>query len=70
MIEEAAGKTSEILEFKNSITVIELKNKFKSIYPKIANKDYQVAVNQTIVDNNITIDSDSEIALLPPFAGG
>lgn len=70
MIEEAVGKAEEIIEIQNTISVDELNTKLENLYPSIADKNYQVAVNQSVVSNEILISSDAEIALLPPFAGG
>lgn len=70
MIEEEVGKHEEVLEFPNSISVGELDNHLKVLYPSIVKKSYQFAVNQSIVSNEEIISSDAEIALLPPFAGG
>ena len=38
-------------------------------YPSLKNKDFQVAQNQELVSQD-TIISGTELALLPPFAGG
>jgi len=38
-------------------------------YPMLKGKDFQVAQNQILVSKEIAI-TGSEIALLPPFAGG
>lgn len=70
MIEEAVGKAEELIEFSNSLSVDDIKLKLENEYPLIANKKYQIAFNQTIVNSNQTISDDCEIALLPPFAGG
>ncbi len=39
-------------------------------FPAIHQCKYKVAVNGTIAQNNILLNEDDEIALLPPFAGG
>ncbi len=38
-------------------------------YPKLKEKDFQVAQNNEIVSKDVII-TQTEIALLPPFAGG
>lgn len=70
MIEEAVGKAEESIDFEKSILVGDLKNELITKYPSIKNKDFQIAVNQTISKDDLLVTSDSEIALLPPFAGG
>lgn len=70
MIEEAVQKNEEFIEIKEPISVDELKNQLQNKYPSISDKNYQIAVNQNISLGDIIITEDSEIALLPPFAGG
>lgn len=70
MIEEATGKAEEQLDFQSSITVDELKTNLQSTYPSIADKNFQIAIDQTLAGSTELISEDCEIALLPPFAGG
>jgi molybdopterin converting factor small subunit len=39
-------------------------------YPALADAKYVIAVNKKIVNENITLTENSEVALLPPFSGG
>lgn len=39
-------------------------------YPELKHKNYKISVNQKIITTNTNLDTNSEIALLPPFAGG
>ena len=39
-------------------------------YPALAEIKYLIAVNKQIVTENTNLDSDSIVALLPPFSGG
>ena len=39
-------------------------------YPALINSKFKVAVNRNIVQSETALQSDSEIALLPPFSGG
>ncbi|WP_109302364.1 MoaD/ThiS family protein [Aquimarina sp. AU474] len=50
--------------------VSELIKKLKDQYPKLHQNDFKVAVNQQLVDHNYFINNQTEVALLPPFAGG
>lgn len=69
MLTEVTEKTEEFLQTKKS-SVSELVEKLTDQYPDLKNKDFKVAVNQKIVDGDYAINSEVEIALLPPFAGG
>ena len=39
-------------------------------FPLLRHKKFLVAVNQQVVTEKTTFDSNAEIALLPPFSGG
>lgn len=39
-------------------------------YPLLRDKKFLVAINQQVVTEKTAIDSNAEIALLPPFSGG
>ena len=68
VIAEITQCHEEVLEFSKS-SVDDLLNVLFDKYPEVKMKDFQVAMNNEIVSKN-TVVSESEIALLPPFAGG
>jgi molybdopterin synthase sulfur carrier subunit len=70
MIAEALAKQEEELTVEQSQTVSDLQNQLEKTYPKLKSTDYRIAVNQTLVEANYSIQPNSEVALLPPFAGG
>ena len=70
MIAEALAKQEEELAVEQSQTVSDLRDQLEKTYPKLKSIDYRIAVNQTLVESNYSIQQDSEVALLPPFAGG
>jgi len=51
-------------------TVSELKEKLEQAFPSLQNYVYLVVINNEIAQENATIPSDSEVALLPPYSGG
>ena len=51
-------------------TVSELKEKLEQAFPPLQNYAYLVVINNEIAQENATIPSDSEVALLPPYSGG
>lgn len=67
-IAEITNTEEESLEFSGGL-VSELLDKLNTKYSKLKNKDFQVAQNQELVSNETELNG-SEIALLPPFAGG
>jgi molybdopterin synthase sulfur carrier subunit len=47
-----------------------LKNHLNKLYPRLSGKSFVVAVNRKVTHENILLENDAEIALLPPFSGG
>ena len=48
----------------------ELKEKLIKSFPALSQKSFVIAVNKQIIHNNVSLNEDSEVALLPPFSGG
>lgn len=68
LLAEVTQCNEEQLNFSGA-TVKELLENLISKYPELKNKDFQIAQNNTITNDETEISS-TEIALLPPFAGG
>lgn len=69
IIADLIGSHEEHINF-NALEEIKLDQYFENKYPEIKNIKYQIAVNQSISNNSKSTDKLTEIALLPPFAGG
>lgn len=67
-IAEVTQMEEESLEFSGS-SISELLDTLYAKYKLLKNKDFQVAQNQELVSIETKI-TGSDIALLPPFAGG
>ena len=71
VIAEIMGSEFEVLNIQSE--TITLKDLDEIIVEKnnlLKEQKYKIAVNQSIIDRNITINENDEIALLPPFSGG
>ncbi len=68
LIAEITKCNEEQFEF-SGILINELIQAVYLKYPKLKEKDFQVAQNNEIVSKDMRI-TQTEIALLPPFAGG
>ncbi|MCD2257738.1 MoaD/ThiS family protein [Psychroserpens luteolus] len=68
MLAEVTECAEETITFSES-TVSELLKMLLAKYPALEKKEFQVAQNQTLVSEDAQI-LNSEIVLLPPFAGG
>ena len=66
MIAEKIGCVEEVLEMDKE----NLRNYFETKYPEIKGMNYKIAVNQVLTDVLQKNNGRTEIALLPPFAGG
>ncbi|WP_027137342.1 MoaD/ThiS family protein [Gaetbulibacter saemankumensis] len=67
-ISEITQKEEEVLEIYET-SIAQLLDRIYSKYEKLKNKEFKIAQNRELVDMNTEING-SEIALLPPFAGG
>jgi sulfur-carrier protein len=67
-ITEVVGEN--ILYFENAADIISLRAGLEEKFPRLKTLEYKIAVNRELVNGNAMIDSKSEVALLPPFAGG
>lgn len=68
LLAEVTQCSEELLEFSGTY-INELLETLYSKYPMLREKDFQIAQNNSISNDESKISS-TEIALLPPFAGG
>lgn len=71
----AFGYLSEIIsentiDLENISDVNSLRTALEKKFPDLNKRPYKIAVNRELVPGECKIDQLSEIALLPPFAGG
>ena len=60
----------ENISIESVNNVEELKKQLQHLFPALSRKSFVVAVNRKITHENISLQHDAEIALLPPFSGG
>ena len=71
VIAEIMGSEIEVLNIKSqSMTIMDLKELIVEKNNLLKDQHYKFAVNQTMIDENIALKENDEIALLPPFSGG
>lgn len=70
MIAEAVKSNVLVLENFSGQTIGELEDYLLNKYPQLNDFTYQIALNQTAVGRTAELQQVSEVALLPPFAGG
>ena len=68
LLAEVTQCNEEQFDFSGS-NVSELREALNQKYEMLTLKDFQIAQNQILISNETEI-TETEIALLPPFAGG
>lgn len=70
MLSETTGRQSESWTLNEQVTVGNFREKVEEKYPLLKGKKFKIAVNKQIAADSVLIGPLSELALLPPFAGG
>ena len=65
---DIAGKTEyDLSKIQNTD---QLRKKIFEKHPELVSHTFLVAVNKKVQRENVVLNSDDEVALLPPFSGG
>jgi len=67
-ITEITGSRSFVMEEID--TTEELKKSLEDKYPLLKTVQYAIAVNKEIIHQHTILESDTTVAILPPFSGG
>jgi molybdopterin synthase sulfur carrier subunit len=71
ILADITQKKEEVFHFKHeTISLNLLQSKIEEHYPGIKKISYSLAINQSITKENVSLNDNDEIALLPAFAGG
>lgn len=65
---DIAGKTQ--FDFSQIRNTDQLKKKIFEMHPELLTHSFLLAVNKKVFTENVSLNIDDEIALLPPFSGG
>jgi molybdopterin synthase sulfur carrier subunit len=68
MIKDMTGNSG--IEINGVSDTNELIHQLNSMFPKLTESVYVVAVNRDVIQGNTQLRQDAEVALLPPFSGG
>ena len=58
------------LSLENVTDTNTLVKELHTLYPRLVDTKYAIAVNKIVVNENTLLTEDSTVALLPPFSGG
>lgn len=68
---EVAEKASTgIISVNNVVTTIDIRRRIKDEMPELAGSNYALAVNHVVIDGDVALEENDEVALLSPFSGG
>ena len=71
LIKDITKLDVEIIELDDlKLTLNDVKGTIENKYPDLRQTLYSFAINQRLVTDNMALQANDEIALLPPFAGG
>lgn len=71
ILAEEANENEVEFSFDQPMSIVNFVHRVEDMYPKLKKYEYQLAINQQITnDKTQIISADTEIAFLPPFAGG
>ncbi len=70
-IREIIGSKHFQLSLVENARAVDIRNELSTLYPEISEMNtYAIAMNQEYIDDEESIISGCEIALIPPVAGG
>ncbi|SCS72457.1 molybdopterin converting factor subunit 1 [Staphylococcus caeli] len=69
-LKEILNVQSEEININSEITVDAFKQTLVERYPQIAEKQFQIAVNEEFVQSDAIIQPNDIVALIPPVSGG
>lgn len=70
LIEEALAVSNEEMTIGEQTSLVEFTTSLVRKYPILSQLNYQIAIDKKLAPTKIVLKEGSEIALLPPFAGG
>jgi molybdopterin synthase sulfur carrier subunit len=48
----------------------DLQKQMRELYPELQGKNYLIAINEFMINENTILEENDTVALLPPFSGG
>jgi len=68
VLAEVSG--TPVKHYQDVRSMTDLKLRIQDDYPEIVHYSFRISLNSEITDEDSTLKSGDEIALMPPFAGG
>lgn len=70
LISEITNCSEELVSVPNNCNLSQLESVLKEKYTQLQTISFKIAIDQNIVNFDLTLNPNNEIALLPPFSGG
>jgi molybdopterin synthase sulfur carrier subunit len=70
LLTDITQKSEEILFLEDTISLKDCLDILYSNYTNLSEFTFKIAVNQQIIDSDVSINENDIVALMPPFAGG
>ncbi|MDD3722485.1 MAG: MoaD/ThiS family protein [Lutibacter sp.] len=68
---DLVGENSVFIELKSAATISKLKKELLSKYSKLKNiEDFAIAVNEEYAENDLVLQENDVVAIIPPVSGG
>ncbi len=68
---DLVGENSVFFELKSAATISELKKELLKKYSKLKNiEDFAIAVNEEYAENDLVLQENDVVAIIPPVSGG
>ena len=68
VLAEVAG--TSLKHYNDVKSINDLKLRIQDDFPEIVHYNFRISVNNVITDNDLILNNEDEVALMPPFAGG
>ncbi len=68
VLSEVAG--SDCRYYSDASSTDDLRHRILDEFPEIEHYNYRLSLNNEIIESDIPLSDNDEVALLPPFAGG
>jgi molybdopterin synthase sulfur carrier subunit len=68
VLSEVAG--TDCRHYMEVKSIHDLNSRIMDEFPEIAHYNYRISLNNEIINSDMVLNDNDEIALMPPFAGG
>lgn len=56
--------------YRNIESIGDLRHRIEDDFPEVVHYNFRISLNNEIIDTDLKLKDEDEVALMPPFAGG